>query len=386
MAPNGSLSSGPGDPAPLIKRLHRLYRKARKRVLGPIQRPVAPSNEPPATREASGNKPPVSPTPAAAEPKRIKPAHDPIEYRPPISSAAFEPVLARSAATGAVPPAAPPGNVDAFAMRALQRAKAENPDGEAGDDIFFPPFERTVRAPLTPPSDVCFMVPTDAKSLAAVEMLLLSLLDVYPALSSPLLIAMETPPDVYLRRRFAHISPLIEFVMPPPGWDEAYANMDREPPRRRLTLYALSITAHGRIVVLQPDTLVLGDISEAWTGRGLILGYDVSDAGFVTRTPFTGDYIYDIEVISIPAEMRGLAAVAAMSALTHDQALAESSLDRQPVQRCWNLFLRDREKTVLPLRCSLSAMYVLKCLEGSRQGVCLLHDNGEDPWLSTGGK
>ena len=391
MAPNGSLPVGPGDPPPLLKRLHKLYRKARKRVLGPIQKPMPM----PVAIESKPKAPPASfhEAPSAVADASIgrnapaASADAPIE--PPVPAAApFSPSLPRAALTGEIRQAATPGSIDAFAVRALQSDKAEGADGEAGEDadLLFPSFELTSRQPLPPPPGVCFMVPADARSLPAVEMLLLSLLDIYPDKASPILIVMETEPDFYQRRRFARISPRIEFVTTPEGWDESYPGIAGETARQRLTLYVLAITDHDRIVVIQPDALVLGDISEAWTGEGLILGYDLSDGGFVPRSTLTGDYLYDIELLSLPASMRGPDAAKAMAVLMQQEGGADKNLDRHPIRRCWNLFARDHEKTVLPIRCSLSAMYVLKCLEGSRQGVCLLHDNGEDPWLPGGGK
>lgn len=283
-----------------------------------------------------------------------------------------------------LPAAPPPGTIDVFALRSGVGADVEHPI--AGEDLFFPAFERTWREPVAPPTDVAFMFTVEARRIAAVEMALLSLLQVYPALASPILVVTEEEVPAYVRRRFGRWYAHLQFVVPAEGWASRFPNIRGEDVRQQLTLFALSITDHERLVVLQPDALVVGDISEAWTGEGIALGYDVSDGGFVQRSTLTGDFVYATAILSLPADMRGEEGVAAMSAILVNRAGSCKVLDKRRVQRAWNMFARNHAKTVLPLRCCLSAMYVLKCLDGSRQGVCLLHDNGEEPWLASGGK
>lgn len=377
----------------VLKRLSGLLaRKAaseRQPDVAPIARPPALEGATPAAPEAV-DRLPIMPeeesgletgVEAAAPAELAEAALPPAPQQPapkPIAVPTPTPPKPRDPGTG--------GGMDAFAIQQSLPPKANGARGDEAEEIFFPPFERTFRQPVAPPPGITFMFPTSLKLLPATEMAVLSLLDVYPQLASRILLVMEEEAPAPARRRFARLSDRIAFVVPPEGWAASFASVRGEDLRQRLTLFALTLTGHERVIVLQPDALVLGDISEAWHAPGLAMGHDVTDAGFVARSRLTGEFALDTSIISLPGNMTGPDAVAEMAGHLVNRAGSCRILDKRPIQRAWNLFARDREKTVLPLRCCVSAMYVLKCLDGSRQGVCLLHDNGEEPWSPTGGK
>jgi len=299
------------------------------------------------------------------------------------------------------PPARDLGELDVFTLegeRARQlpdiRAKRDRGlplsirDAELLGERLVPPKDRFVPSRPAPGPDVAFLTVANAAFMAGAEALLLSLLHVYPALRSPVHICHDGSLNSFVQARLRSFYDNLIFIEPDMGWFDAVPttsdNHKRIGKLGYMNIEGLALTGFSHVILLDSDVLVTGDISELWQGDTYAVCYDCGDREYVNRSSFTGDWVFNSGVISIPGHMTGPAAYAEFRGLVQAFAAAEVCpvIDRFADQKIWNIFLCDKPKIYLPLNYNCNIKYLAKFLNGQTEGVSLIHFAGPKPWNS----
>jgi len=250
------------------------------------------------------------------------------------------------------------------------------------------PVARQVPSRPAPGPDIGFLTVANAAFFPGLEGLLLSLLDVYPDMRSPIHICHDGTLSAFLQARLRSFYANLVFLEPDMGW---FAGVPTHSDNHRrigrlgyMNMEALALTGFSRIVVLDSDLIVRGDISELWQGGGYRVCHDCGDREYAIRSAFTGDWVINSGVISIPGEAAGPEAYQAFRALTESLAASPvcPALDRFSDQKIWNIFLRDKPKTFLPVNYNCNVKYLAKYLNGAQDGISILHFAGPKPWNS----
>jgi lipopolysaccharide biosynthesis glycosyltransferase len=255
-------------------------------------------------------------------------------------------------------------------------------------DRIVPPFARGLKKCSPPPSTVAFLTVANDRFLPGLEMMLRSLLEVYPELSSDIHVCHDGTLRSFAKRRLERIYPRIKFCEPDMDWFENVPqrsdNHKRIGKLGYMNIHALSLTGYERVVVLDSDLIILGDISELWAGDDWIVCYDAGDREYAVRSSFTGSFVFNSGVISVPGSATGTAAFHEMQNTILESATAELCpiIDRFADQKVWNIFLRNRKKRFAALNYNCNVKFLVKSLGGDASELSVIHFAGPKPWNS----
>lgn len=300
-----------------------------------------------------------------------------------------------------VPPARDVAELDLFALEAersrqLPEIRAKRDRGlplsirEAAllGERLVPPKLRLVPSRAAPGPDIAFLTVANAAFTAGVEALLLSLLRVYPGFGCTVHICHDGTLNRFVQARLRSLYPNLVFIEPDMAWFDSVPSISDNHKRigklGYMNMEGLALTGFSRVILLDSDVLVTGDISELWQGDSYAVCYDCGDREYVSRSEVTGDWVFNSGMISIPGHMTGPAAYAEFREMVKTYAAAEVCpvIDRFADQKIWNLFLRDKPKTFLPINYNCNIKYLAKFLNGQTEGISLLHFAGPKPWNS----
>jgi lipopolysaccharide biosynthesis glycosyltransferase len=238
----------------------------------------------------------------------------------------------------------------------------------------------------TPPPSVAFATVTNDKYAPGVEALVLSLLRVYPDLTSDVVVfhdeglsqfSMDRMKRLYGHMRFEHRTTERYDV----GQIGASDNHKRVGLLGYLSLDAMTLDEYERVILLDADTIVLKDISRLWSGNGI---YVVPDAGalpFGLIAKGTGKPVINSGMISLPASELGQARWdEAMKQLPRVNNVVDPMLDRFADQKFWNLHFAAREVEFVPVNYNCNKWLVDNYFPEIAKDVAILHITGAKPW------
>ncbi|NKE48655.1 hypothetical protein HB662_28070 [Roseomonas frigidaquae] len=309
-----------------------------------------------------------------------------------------------SAARGESVKAPPPrdiGELDVFALEADRAARLPDirskqarglplaiREAELLGERLIPPMRRAARPRQTPGPDIAFLTVANAKFLPGLEGLILSLLRVYPDLTSPIHICHDGTLNSFVQTRLRSFYANLIFLEPNMDWFEQVPAMSDNHKRigklGYMNMEGLALTGFKRVILLDSDILILDDLSELWDGDDYNICYDCGDREYVARSAFTGDWVFNSGVISIPGDRTGPQAYAEFrdAVLAHASAEVCPAIDRFSDQKIWNIYLRDKPKRYLPLNYNCNVKYLAKFLNGQPDGISVIHFAGPKPWNS----
>ncbi|MFD1703706.1 glycosyltransferase [Methylopila henanensis] len=239
----------------------------------------------------------------------------------------------------------------------------------------------------TPPAEVAFLTVANDRFAPGLTGLLLSLLDVYPDFASDVLVYHDGTLTGFLQRQLLDVYPRIRFFTPDMDWLELTAresdNHKRIGKLGYMNLFAFTHGEYERVVVFDSDLLVIDDISALWEGGGddFRACLDCGDREYVAMSPYTGAYIVNSGVISIPkSQLTAEAFEEARETAKASLLPLNDLIDRFADQKTWNMLLRDKPLTLLETNYNCNVKYVIRHLGGNLEGVSIVHFAGAKPW------
>lgn len=274
-------------------------------------------------------------------------------------------------------------SMDAAAAPGLRRS-----DRALLGEIHWPKRHHAVLSGNDPGGEVAFLTVVNDRFFRGLEALLLSLLDHYPDLSSPIVVVHDGTIGGFLQRRLTDIYPRLLFEHPSPPWAAALPNASRN--QRRigvlgyLNSYALNLRDFRRVLVLDADLLVTGALDPLWSDTQDFLAIpDCGDRPWAAVSPHTGRSVINSGVLSIPGWALTDAHRQRMEDLIrHAAEPACPLLDMFADQKVWNLFLADQPLQFLPLNYNCNVKYLVRYLGGCAEGLSVVHFAGPKPWLT----
>ena len=279
---------------------------------------------------------------------------------------------------------------------AEERAKALLPpygrlellcQGEPGPERCWPVRAAAWSRPHDPGSRVAFATVANDRFLPGLRGLLLSLLAVYPDLSSPFVVFHDGSLDWLDRAELLEIYPHLIFEVPDPSWASALprdsANRERIGVLGYLNTYALGLRGYERVIVLDCDVLVFAALDRLWApGSAFRVVIDCGANPFGVVSGYTGRPVINSGVISIPGSALSDTMLSRMQALISSSADAVCPyLDSFADQKVWNQLLIDQRVELLPVNFNCNIKYVVQFLDGCIEGLALVHFAGPKPWL-----
>ncbi len=253
---------------------------------------------------------------------------------------------------------------------------------------YWPRMHHTWLEPRDPGPDVLFLSVANARFFRGLEGLLLSLLDQYPLLSSPFVVAHDGTLDAFMQRRLWGLYRNLEFVQPTPSWAAALPTTSLN--QRRIGLlgylntHALSLRGYRRVIVLDADLMVTGPIDPLWAETDHFMAVpDCGERPWAAVSPRTGMPVLNSGVISIPGKALSDVLEARMEQLVRRAAEpACALLDCFADQKVWNLFLADQPLQLMPLNFNCNVKYLVQFLGGCAEEISVVHFAGPKPWLT----
>jgi lipopolysaccharide biosynthesis glycosyltransferase len=250
-----------------------------------------------------------------------------------------------------------------------------------------PVFQRRPRRGEPPSDAVAFVMIADRSFLPGLAALLLSLTDVYPDIESDVVVFHDGSLSDVDQAYIAGIYPRTRFSQPDMSWLDL---SEYETSSRRrigklgyMKFCALRLSQYERVVVLDADTLINGDVSALWEGdtTDLRIAYDFGDREYAPVSTYTGREVLNSGVISIPgAFLNEESFEAAKAVIGASLPPLDDVIDRFADQKAWNVFLMGKPVTVLPANYNCNIKYIGKFLGGQIEGISVLHFAGPKPW------
>lgn len=250
-----------------------------------------------------------------------------------------------------------------------------------------PLFHRRKINRVTPPPSVAFVTVANDKFLPGLIGLLLSLKSTYPDIASPVHVFHDGTLSEFVQTWLTSIYPAIHFDTPDMDWlvleAQSSDNHKRIGKLGYMNFVGLTLDQYERVILLDSDVLVIDDISALWEGdaQDFRACYDCGDREYVAMSAYTGAFIINSGVISIPRNHLGAAA------FSHAQDIVRSSLapigdliDRFADQKSWNVYLRDKPVKILETNYNTNIKYAIRYLEGNTQSISIIHFAGPKPW------
>lgn len=253
-------------------------------------------------------------------------------------------------------------------------------------DRLAPMLHRTKVDRRTPGADVAFLTVGNDKFVPGLQAMLRSLIDVYPDFQSDIYIYNDGTLSDFVQRQLCRIYPNLHFCVPDMAWFEDVPkksdNHKRIGKLGYMNIYGLALEGYSRVILLDSDLLILDDISALWKGDDFIVCHDAGDREYAVRSEYTGDYVLNSGVISIPGRYTGQAVFEEIKELVRFSAARELCpiIDRFADQKAWNIFLRDKPKVYAPGNYNCNIKYLVKTLGGRLEGVSIVHFAGPKPW------
>ncbi|WP_164919727.1 glycosyltransferase family 8 protein [Hansschlegelia zhihuaiae] len=250
-----------------------------------------------------------------------------------------------------------------------------------------PVFQRRAPRGEAPSGTVAFVMVADRSFLPGLAALLLSLMDVYPDIENDVVIfhdgSLSELDQAYVTGLYPHAT----FSAPDMDWLDL---SEYETSSRRrigklgyMKFCALRLSQYERVVVLDADTLINGDVSALWEGdeTNLRIAYDFGDREYASVSNHTGREVLNSGVISIPGVLLNEETFeAAKAVIGASLPPLDDVIDRFADQKAWNVFLMGKPVTILPPNYNCNIKYIGKFLGGQTEGISILHFAGPKPW------
>ncbi len=237
------------------------------------------------------------------------------------------------------------------------------------------------------PADIAFATVCNAKFLPGLEALVLSLLEIYPDLGNDFYVFHDGSLTEFSRARLATLYARFRFVEAdvdayPVNFGETY-NHKRVGKLGYLNLEALRLSAYRRVIVLDSDMIITGDLSPLWDGDDVRVVADIGVRPFGVVSPYTGKPIFNSGVLSIPSTLLGEQAYrqAFDCIATLDQCTCEI-LNSYADQKFWNIFLSQHAVTYLPSNFNANKSLIEYYYPDALSQVSVLHMTAAKPWYA----
>ncbi len=240
----------------------------------------------------------------------------------------------------------------------------------------------------TPPQSVAFVTVTNDKYAPGVEALVLSLLRIYPQMTSDIVVFHDQGLSRFSRDRMARIYPHMRFEQRSPQRYDAGQIGGSDNHRRvgllgYLSLDALTLDQYERVILLDADTIVLKDISRLWSGTALNAVPDAGALPFGLIARSTGKPVINSGMISLPASELGPARFEqALALLPRVGPVRDPMLDRFADQKFWNLYLAERDVEFVPVNYNCNKWLIDHYFPEIAKDVAVLHITGAKPWYA----
>lgn len=256
-----------------------------------------------------------------------------------------------------------------------------------GTEICWPQRCSTLDLPRDPGPRVAFATVANDRFLPGLQGLLLSLLAVYPDLSSLFVVFHDGSLNPLDRAELLELYPRLLFEVPDPVWASALprdsANRERIGILGYLNTYALGLRHFERVIVLDSDVLVFGALDRLWApGSAFRVVIDCGAKPYGLVSSHTRRPVINSGVISIPGWALSDTMLSRMEALIRSSADSVCpELDLFADQKVWNQLLAEQPVELLPVNYNCNIKYVVQFLEGCIEGLALVHFAGPKPWL-----
>ncbi|RFZ88820.1 hypothetical protein D0Y60_06585 [Shinella sp. WSJ-2] len=275
------------------------------------------------------------------------------------------------------------------------------PEIEILSEVKFAQFDATIGEKYTPPTSIAFITIANGKFIPGLEGLLLSLIKVYPNFSCDFFVFHDGTISNFAQSCLRQIYHNITFETPDMSWFDQIpstsGNHKRIGSLGYMNIMALKKDQYQRVILLDSDMLILGDISATWRGLSardfptdyvepnLVLGcYDVGVNPYVPKSPATGRHIINSGVLSLPTRYLGENYYQEIEDLVRKSNRPYCELlDRFADQKIWNQFLSNKDVGILPINFNCNARYVENFLQMETDFVRILHFTGSKPWFRT---
>lgn len=243
----------------------------------------------------------------------------------------------------------------------------------------------TSKSPV--PSDIAFAAVCNAKFLPGLEALILSLREIYPDLGNDFYVFHDGSLSEFSRARLLSLYGQFRFVE---GDADAYPinfgdtfNHKRVGKLGYLNLEALRLAGYARVIVLDSDMIITGDLSPLWEGDDIRVVADIGVRPFGVVSSYTGRPIFNSGVLSIPSSLLGEDAYKQAFACidTLEQCTCDI-LNSYADQKFWNIFLSRRPVTYLPNNFNSNKSLIEFYYPEFLGQVSVLHMTAAKPWYS----
>lgn len=296
------------------------------------------------------------------------------------------------------------------ALEQYHSTKAENPDldnvslaiREMAQGVEAPAYTKIFPQRRTPPQSVAFVTVANNLFIPGLEVLLASLLDVYPDFCSDVIVFHDNSISDFSKRRVQRIYPRVIFREPDMSWltdipDDSH-NRKRIGILGYMSVMALTLPDYERVVVLDSDTAIIDDISMFWTGEDVPLGaaerpmavepetifacHDHGARPWVAVSQATGKPIINSGILSVPRRYMSPGDVTEIKdlVLRNTETLCPL-LDRFADQKAWNRFIYARDVQILPLNFNCNIKFLDKNRGGDTSFIRMVHFAGYKPWF-----
>ncbi|MFI7585658.1 glycosyltransferase [Spongisporangium articulatum] len=245
--------------------------------------------------------------------------------------------------------------------------------------------EKLYRSEMPPPG-VAFVTVTNDKYAPGVEALVLSLQRQYPGMTNDVVVFHDESLSELSRGRLRRIHPQVRFEARSTRRYDVGQIGDSLNHRRvgllgYLSIECLALDEYERVILLDADTVVLGDLSRLWRGDAICAVPDHGLLPFGMVAGVTGRPVINSGMLSFPRHELGAAALsAALELLPRMHEPVDLMLDNFADQKFWNLYLAHREVDFVPVNYNANRALVDKHFPDVLPDVALLHMTGPKPW------
>ncbi|MFQ6539590.1 glycosyltransferase [Aphanothece stagnina] len=273
-------------------------------------------------------------------------------------------------------------------------APEHEPHSLGGDDLspieprhWFPERHLGQLEAKNPGTAVAFVTVANARFYPGLEALLLSLLAIYPDLSSPFVVFHDGSLTPFHQQQLATIYARVRFDVPNPDWA---SDLPTDSPNRErigllgyLNIFAFSLQNFERVIVLDSDVLIVGPLDPLWApGEPFRAVVDCGARPYALVSSHTRRPIINSGVLSLPGWALGATFLDRIAALIRRAGQpACPLLDGFADQKIWNQLLADQPLELLPINFNCNIKYLVQYLEGCVEGLSLIHFAGPKPWL-----
>lgn len=273
---------------------------------------------------------------------------------------------------------------------------------EMENGVYPPVFSQVFPERHTPPPSVAFVTVANALFVPGLEVLVASLVDVYPDLQSDVIVFHDGTITPFSQARLQGMYPRIRFHEPDMSWLTQIpldsGNRKRIGILGYMSVMALGLEGYERVVVIDSDTAIVDDMSMMWTGRDVPLGSGIGplpvevdhilccqDYGarpWSAVSQATGQPVLNSGILSVPARYitpDHLEALKAYVLRNHEPICP--LLDRFADQKAWNRFVYERDVQILPINFNCNIKFLDTVRGGDTSFVRMIHFAGYKPWF-----